>query len=338
MRPLRVGLLGAGRIGARHARTLAQEGVVLTVADIDMDVARRVAEPLGAAVAEPDRLFDDGLDALVIAAPTHTHAELVVRAAEAGLTTFCEKPLAPDVELTADVVQRVRAAGGSVQVGFQRRFDAGYRRVAAAVGSGELGVVHTVRANTSDPEPPPAAYVAVSGGLFHDCSIHDFDAIRFVTGREVRSAYALGGNTGDAYIAAAGDVDTGAVLLELDDGAIAVASASRYNGGAYDVRIEVAGNRGTIAAGLGDRAGLRSVEPGARWPDGPPHPDFRSRFAAAYAAEMRAFLEHAAGRLANPCPPEDALAAVRIAEAAQRSLREGRPVALDEIAAPVPRP
>ncbi len=330
---MRVGLVGVGRIGVLHAGTLTDNPQVarLVVADADGGRARQVAEKLRAEVAAVDELFEGHTDAMVIAAATSAHAQLVHRALDAGMPVFCEKPLAADVAGTREVVAHARVKGGSLQVGFQRRFDTGYRAARRAVRDGRLGWVHSVYATTYDRLPPQAGYISTSGGIFRDCLIHDFDSIRFVTGREVVSVFAVGGNKGAAFFAEAGDVDTATVSLLLDDGTVASVLGGRYNGGGYDVRFEVHGSGATIAVGLDERAPLRSAEPGVSWPDGRPYASFFERFQAAYATELGDFVAHALGRIPNPCPPEDALEALYIAEAAALSHAQGRPVRLDEV-------
>ena len=330
---MRAGLIGTGRIGVLHAETLRRipDITELVLADADPERVRAVAGAVGAAVAGVDEILDGRVDALLIAAATPAHAELVRRGADAGLPVFCEKPLAADVAGTVAVIEYARAAGVSLQVGFMRRFDAGYRAARDAVLSGRLGTVHTLRATTADASPPPAAYIPTSGGIFRDCHVHDFDIVRFVTGREVATVWATGANKGEAFFAEAGDVDTAAAVLTLDDGTLASVTGSRYNGGGYDVRLEVAGSAGMVAVGLDDRAPLRSAEPGVAWPPEPPYVSFHDRFAAAYAAELADFVAHALGRIDNPCPPEDALEALYVAEAAQLSLDEGRQVQMEEV-------
>lgn len=335
---MRIGLAGVGRIGAFHAATLRDllDPAVdsLVVADLDPAAAARVAGDLGID-HEPDvdRLLAGGLDGLVVATATTAHAHLVRASVARGLPTFCEKPVATTLAETVEVARLVRSSGVPVQVGFQRRFDAGYARAAEAVASGELGVVHLVRATTHDRTPPPAAYVPTSGGIFRDCNVHDFDALRFVTGREVRSACAVGGTKGETFFAEAGDVATAAAVLTLDDGTLALVSATRYNGGGHDVRLEVHGSEGAVCAGLDDSLAFRSAEPGATFPSGPTHDSFMQRFAGAYRAELRAFVDVVADRRASPCTVDDALEAFRIAEACERSRTEGRPVRLEEIEA-----
>ncbi|MEJ3744701.1 Gfo/Idh/MocA family oxidoreductase [Actinomycetes bacterium KLBMP 9797] len=333
---MRIGLAGVGRIGAFHADTLRQLHQVesLVLADADADRAAGVAARLGVeAVDHPDELFRAGIDGLVIAAATDAHAALIIRAADAGLPAFCEKPVAPDTAGTLAVLDRVEQTGVPVHIGFQRRFDAGYLAAREAVQSGRLGWVHTLRAGTLDPAPPPAEYVPRSGGLFRDCGVHDFDIIRWVSGREVVEVYAVGTNRGEEFFRAAGDVDTAAAMLTLDDDTLALVSATRYNAAGYDVRLEVLGAKDSVSVGLDDRLPLRSAEPGVPWPAGTPYPHFMDRFHAAYVAELAAFTGVVAGTAPSPCTVRDALEAFYVAEACERSRREHRPVTLAEVRA-----
>ncbi|MEU2223533.1 Gfo/Idh/MocA family oxidoreductase [Streptomyces sp. NPDC018347] len=330
---MRIGILGLGRIGAFHAETLAGLGAVesLVVSDPFADAAKAAAERFGAEVADsPEALLAAGVDGVVVAAATDAHPALIRAGVEAGVPVFCEKPVARTMGEGVAVLAAVRDGGVPVQIGYNRRFDAGFAAARAAVRAGELGPLHTVRCTTLDPAPPPAAYVAASGGIFRDCSVHDFDAVRWVTGREVTEVYAVGGNRGAGYIAAAGDADTAGAVLTLDDGTIAMVSNSRHNGCGYDVRMELHGFTDSIAVGLDDRLPLRSVEPGWTFPSGPPHDFFMDRFAAAYRAELAAFTEVVAGSRPSPCTVEDALEAGWIAEACVLSLREHRPVTTAE--------
>lgn len=330
---MRIGLVGAGRIGARHAETLVSlpEVEAVVVADVDAGRARTLAGKHAAhAVDTVDELFAAGLDGLVVAAATDAHAELVTRAATARIPAFCEKPIAPDIVGTLQVMDAVERSGSPVQVGFQRRFDAGHVAVRDAVAAGRLGWLHTVRSCTLDPAPPPPGYVPTSGGIFRDCGVHDVDGIRFVTGREVVQVVAVGANKGEDYFAESGDVDTGAALLTLDDGTIAIISATRYNAAGYDVRLEALGAKDSLVAGLNQHTPLASAD-GHVLDDRTPYTGFLERFAEAYAAELRAFLRVVAGRAESPCPPEEALEAFYVAEACERSRRERRVVTIEEV-------
>jgi myo-inositol 2-dehydrogenase / D-chiro-inositol 1-dehydrogenase len=331
---MRIGLAGAGRIGAFHAATLSQLPAVesVLVTDADLARAREVAGRVGAeAVPSADELLDSGLDALVVATATDAHPEFILRGIKAGLPVFCEKPVAADIGGTLEVIAGAAASAAPVQIGFQRRFDAGYTAARAAIASGRLGWLHTLRATTLDPAPPPPGYVATSGGLFRDCSVHDFDIIRWVTGREVSEVYALGTNRGASFFREAGDVDTMGAVLTLDDGTIALVSNTRYNAAGYDVRLEVLGSAGGISAGLDDRLPLPSAEPGVQFPAGQAYANFLDRFGDAYRAELAAFVELAAGGGPSPCTMADALEAFYVAEACELSRARHAPVAVAEV-------
>ncbi|MFE9056411.1 Gfo/Idh/MocA family protein [Streptomyces mutabilis] len=331
---MRIGILGLGRIGAFHAETLASLDAVdsLVVADPFADAARSAAERFGAEIADsPESVLAAGVDGVVVAAATDAHPSLILAAVEAGVPVFCEKPVARTMAEGVEVLKAIAGRDVPVQIGFNRRFDAAFVAARAAVRRGELGKLHTVRSTTLDPAPPPAAYIAASGGIFRDCSVHDFDVIRWVTGREVSEVYAVGGNRGADFIREAGDADTTGAILTLDDGTIAVVSNSRHNARGYDVRIEIHGFADSIAVGLEDKLPLRSVEPGATFPAGTPHDFFMDRFATAYRTELTAFTEVVAGARPSPCTIEDALEAGWIAEACTLSLREHRPVTVAEV-------
>ena len=338
---MRIGLAGLGRIGAFHADTLLGLPAVqtLVVTDARAETAREVAERMRSAhpgkavdvVATPEELLAADIDGLVIATATAGHAEWIRRGLAAGVPTFCEKPVAATLEETIELAHLEAESSTPVHIGHQRRFDVGLRRAREAVASGELGFVHTIRANTHDQAPPPAEFIATSGGIFRDCGVHDFDAVRFVTGREVTSVYATGANKGADYFTASGDVDTGAAALALDDDTLVLMSTTRYNGGGHDVRMEVMGEKGTIGVGLDHSLAMTSAEPGTDFPRGPQAWSFMERFLPAYQAELTAFFEVAAGRAESPCTIADALEAFRVAEACELSRAEGRPVALSEI-------
>lgn len=330
---MKIGLAGAGRIGARHAETLRElpEVESVVIADANPGRAHELATKYRAqAVDSVDALFAAGFDGLVVAAATDAHAELVMRAAAIGRPVFCEKPVAPDVVGTLQVIEAIAEAGVVAQIGFQRRFDAGHAAMRAAVTAGSLGWLHTLRSCTLDPAPPPAAYIPGSGGLFRDCVVHDIDGIRFVTGREIVQAMAVGANRGADFFSASGDVDTAAALLTLDDGTIALVSATRYNGAGYDVRLEAFGSRDSLVTGLDEHTPLTSAGTVAG-PSGGAYGGFLERFGPAYQAELAAFVALVAGRGESHCPPEDALEALYVAEACERSRTEGRVVMIEEV-------
>lgn len=331
---MRMTLLGAGRIGRLHARLLAETPGVdeVLVADVDTARAAAVAAETGTtAVASVDDAIADA-DALVIAAATDVHAELVRAGADRGLPIFCEKPLAPDLESTRALVDDVGAVGVRLQVGFQRRFDPGYREARRLIESGELGTIYVVRLAGHDPAPPHEAYIPASGGLFRDFSIHDFDVLRWLTGREVEEVYADGGVLGFEVFRKYGDVDTAVATLRLDDGTLGVLSVARHDPLGYDIRTEVFGSKDSVSVGLGPHTPMRSVEPGVPSPAGPAWQNFLVRFEEAYRAELAEFVRVARGEVASPCTGKDALQALRVSEAATRSRLEHRPVRLAEVA------
>ncbi|MEV6119329.1 Gfo/Idh/MocA family oxidoreductase [Streptomyces sp. NPDC052077] len=331
---MRIGVIGTGRIGTVHANTLSRHRDVgsLILTDADRARAQELAHRLGETAAPGvDEIFHWGVDAVVITTATSAHAELIGRAARSGLPVFCEKPVAADLAGTLHALGEVAAAGTILQMGFQRRFDSGYAGARKAVRSGRLGRLHTVRAVTSDQAPPPPAYLAQSGGLFRDTLIHDFDVLRWITGREVTDVYAAGSDGGPGMFRESDDVDTGAALLTLDDGTLATVTATRLHGAGYDVRMELAGELDQIVVGLDDRTPIASTEP-----TGPPAADkpwtgFLERFGPAYEAELTAFVELVRGERDNPCDGHAALQALRIAEACEVSRRERRPVRLAEV-------
>ncbi|MEW2614756.1 Gfo/Idh/MocA family oxidoreductase [Streptomyces sp. NPDC047880] len=331
---MRIGVIGTGRIGTIHANTLSRHRDVgsLILTDAEPVRAQELAHRLGETAAPGvEEIFRWGVDAVVITTATSAHAELIGRAARSGLPVFCEKPIALDLPGSLSAIAEVETAGTILQMGFQRRFDAGYTGAREAVRSGRLGRLHTVRALTSDQAPPDAAWLPLSGGLYRDTLIHDFDVLRWVTGREVTDVYAAGSDAGPRMFREAGDVDTAAALLTLDDGTLATLTGTRMNGAGYDVRMELAGERDQIVVGLDDRTPIASTEP-----TGPPAADkpwagFLERFGPAYEAELNAFVEVVRGERANPCDGREALQALRVAEACELSRRERRPVHLAEI-------
>src|SRR2546421_2195358 len=328
-----VGVIGVGRIGVFHVRTLqALPGVSrLTIVDADAARALQVAHELDVGHAEtPEALVDAGVDAVVIATATPGHAPLLRLAAAAGLRAFCEKPVALDLAAIDDVLADVERAGILVQIGFQRRFDAGYRTARDAVAAGALGNLLVVRAATHDPSPPAEEYIAGSGGIFRDLHIHDFDAIRYVTGQEIVEVYADGAVRQTPWFERHGDVDTAVAVLRLSGGALGILSGTRHDPLGYDVRLEVFGTADSIAVGVDARSPIRSVEPGAP-PAGAGYRNFLERFAPAYRAELAAFVAAVRAGGESACPREEARAALLVALAADRSRAERRPVSIEEV-------
>lgn len=330
---MRVGVIGVGRIGSFHAAVLKQHPQVasVTITDADAGRAATLASEIGAAATDSVAALLDQVDAVVITTPTDTHADLIRRAVDAGRPTFCEKPIALDLASTRSVVEHVGRANGIVQMGFQRRFDAGYRAARDLVTSGALGRLYIVRLAGHDPHPPHESYIPGSGGIFRDLHIHDFDIARWVTGQEVVEVYADGSSEGFEQFGRHGDVATAVATLRFDGGTLGILSGTRHDPLGYDVRMEAFGAGDSVSVGWDSRTPLRSVEPGGPQAPGSPYSFFLDRFADAYRAELDAFVSVARGEAANPCPPEEAVAAIRVAVACDLSRAQHRPVRIEEI-------
>jgi myo-inositol 2-dehydrogenase/D-chiro-inositol 1-dehydrogenase len=328
---MRIAQVGTGRIGQLHAAVLAAHPLVdeLVVADLDQPRAEQVAASIGASVAGVDAAIGSA-DALVIAAGTNAHPDLIRAGLARHVPIFCEKPLALDLAESVRLVDEIEAAGAPFQLGFQRRFDPAYQEARRMVVSGDIGHLYQLRMTATDHTPPPEAYVPTSGGLFRDSSIHDFDAIRYITGSEVETVYVEGAVLGFEMFGRYGDIDTAVATLRTRDGTLVSLAGGRRNPRGYDVRMELLGSQDAVAMGLGPRTPIRPLDDGAfamesGWES------FLDRFAPAYRAELTAFVDVAAGRSGSACTARDGLEAMRIAEAATRSLAERRAVSITEI-------
>jgi myo-inositol 2-dehydrogenase / D-chiro-inositol 1-dehydrogenase len=330
---VQVAIFGAGRIGSLHAATLANHPDVsrLLIADIARSPATALAAQLNATPASIEEAFREQLDAVVIASPTSTHAQLIQRCLDRGIPVFCEKPLALDWEPTLRLVELVEASDAVLQVGFQRRFDPAYREAKRLIEEGTLGQLHTIRMAAHDTHPPHEDYIPTSGGIYRDLHIHDFDILRWLTGKEVELVIALGSVQHDEMFRKYGDVDTTATLLQMSDGVLVALTGGRRSPRGYDIRVELLGDRDTLAVGVDAHTPLRYVAPelSSFYPRG--FQGFRDRFQDAYAAEISAFLGLCQGSSSNVCPARDALEALRIALAADMSLREHRSVRIGEV-------
>jgi myo-inositol 2-dehydrogenase / D-chiro-inositol 1-dehydrogenase len=331
---VKIAILGVGRLGAFHAKVLRDlDGVdELRINDVDAGRAAALAKELGANHAASIDEALAGADAAVIVTPTGTHADLIRRALDRGLAVFCEKPIALDLESTKRVVDHVDKTKGRVQIGFQRRFDAGFQEARRRVRGGDLGTVYSFHMTSRDALPPPDAYIETSGGQFVDQLIHDFDVTRWMFGDEVDEVYATGSTLGFPQYGKYGDVATSAAVLKLRGGAVGLLQAARHNEAGYDIRVEVYGAKDTVAVGLDPRTPMTSVERDGPRMKNPAYPTFFVRFDAAYRAELAHFLRFARGEAENACTVRDGMEALRIALAARRSLQERRPVAIKEMA------
>ncbi len=333
--PLRIGVLGTGRIGRMHAELLAGRvpgAALAAVSDAMTEVAREVGRRVGApAVATADELLArDDVDAIAICTSTETHVDAIVAAASTGKPIFCEKPLSHDLAEVDRALAAVERAGVFLQVGFNRRFDPAHASVREAVASGTVGDVHLVRISSRDPAPPPLEYARTSGGLFLDMTIHDFDMARFVTGSEVVEVYARGAIRITPALAELGDIDTAVVTLLHESGAMTVIDNSRQAVYGYDQRVEAFGSRGVAASEnpLAHTGVVRTAD-GTRAPTLPYF--FLDRYVPSYVAQWEAFVTAVRDGLPSPVTGADGRAPLAIGLAAWRSLHENRPVAVAEI-------
>lgn len=337
VQPYRIALLGAGRIGLMHARLLTRHPLVgeLIVADVAPNRARQVAEEVGAQTASAKEVTDTAnplhLDGLVIATGTATHADLLSTASQIGIPTYCEKPIALDLDQATRAADALKRANLPHHIGFQRRFDNGYNRAKQLLDSGELGELRRFHAMTCDQFPPADEFIPGSGGIFLDCNVHDFDIIRWLTGQEVVEVYATGSARGSRAFAEAHDYSDSVAILTLADGTVGSLHSSRYNGQGHEVRLDLMGTKGSANVGLDNKVPLRSVEDGVTFPPEAPWYDFIERFAPCYERELDHFLRNPLVGKPSACTADDAIAALKIALACNTSRDEHRPVRVEEI-------
>ena len=333
---IRVGLIGAGRIGKLHIEHLAQnipEVELTTICSLKLSNVQSLAEQYNVPKVTTDYntlLADPQIDAVLITASTNTHAEMSQAAAKAGKHIFCEKPISLDLAQIDETLAIVEKAGVKFQVGFNRRFDASFKRAREAVASGEIGEPHIMRITSRDPAPPPIEYVKVSGGIFLDMTIHDFDMARYLIGDEVVEVYAAGGVRVDPKIGEAGDIDTTVITLRFQNGVIGTIDNSREAVYGYDQRVEVFGSKGMVTAAnpLTDTVTFSGSD-GSRAAS-PPY-FFVERYKPAFLSELQAFFTCIQEDTPPPVTGADGRAPVVIGFAALKSLRENRPVRLSEI-------
>ncbi len=329
-----VALIGAGRIGQRHARTLAShipEARLIGIADALPDAARATAEAvrLERWTVDADTLINDpSVQAVVIASSTDSHADFIIAAANAGKDIFCEKPIALDMERTDEALAAVERAGVRLQIGFQRRFDKAFHRAKERIATGQLGKIESIRDTMRDPVPAPRDYIERCGGLYRDMTIHNFDCVRWLVGDEIDEVYAIGAALIDPMFAEFADIDTSVVTLRFRNGALGVIDNSRRSGYGYDVRTEIFGSEGALFVGFSrDTPLLRLDKEGV-------HSDhihwFLERFDQAFVAELVSFIDAIARNRQTAVTGADGRAALELAYACETSRREHRPVLLEE--------
>ena len=327
---MRFGLLGAGRIGRIHGLNVAArtDVTLVAIADASPEAAAALATSTGAVVADAQTILaDSSIDAILICTPTDTHAQLIEAAALAGKAVFCEKPVDLDAARIRKCLQIVKSTGKPLMIGFNRRFDPNFAALESRLRAGEAGAIEIVSVISRDPSPPPVDYVKRSGGLFRDMMIHDFDMARFLLAEEPVEVFALGSALVDPAIGQAGDVDTAAVLMKTASGKIAQISNSRRATYGYDQRIEVHGSKGMLRAGNIHETTVESATAAGFRAD-PVQNFFLERYAAAYRAELDAFITACKNGKAPIPSGHDGLKAQILADAATESWRSGKPVAV----------
>lgn len=329
----RVALIGCGRIGQIHARTLASMRELcefVSVDDWNIEAAQQTAKMLDVPKATADSegtIADPSIDAVIIASSTETHAPYIELAAKHGKDIFTEKPIALDIETTNRALDAVAAAGVRLQVGFQRRFDPGYVAAKAAIENGDLGAIEMIRDAMRDPEPPPANYIARSGGLYRDMTIHNFDAVRWLMDDDPVEIFATASALVSDDIRAANDVDTSVITLRFPSGALATIENSRRSGFGYDVRTEIFGSEGALMVGQSRDLPIRRYTAFGVVED---HQHFfLERFRDAYREEIVAFLTAIQNDTPVAVTGDDGRSALRLAIAAEQSMREHRPVSIN---------
>lgn len=336
MKKLNIGVIGAGRIGKVHTETIAQqvlEAEVMAIADVNLDEAKKLAERFSVKLVSEDYkdiLTNPEIDAVIICSPTNTHAQYITEAARAAKHIFCEKPVDLDLQTIKDAIQTVEECKVKLMVGFNRRFDPNFTKVKQMVDEGKVGYPHLLKITSRDPGPPPAEYIAVSGGIFLDMTIHDFDMARFIVGSEVEEVFAVAAVLVDEKIGKAGDVDTAIITLKFKNGALGVIDNSRKAVYGYDQRIEIFGSKGMVKIdnNTPDNHNFYSAD-GVQ--ASLPLNFFMDRYTEAYANEIKEFCQAVLRDKPVSVGGEDGLLSVAIGIAAKKSLRESRPVKIREV-------
>ena len=332
---LNIGIIGAGRIGRLHAQTVARSlprTRLIAISDVHLPAAQELANTLNVAHAYADHqqlLEHPDIDAVIIASSTDTHAPFIIDAARAGKHIFCEKPIDFSIARIDEALAEVEKAGVSLQIGFNRRFDPSFARIRQAIAEGEIGQPHLLHIISRDPAPPPVEYIKVSGGMFFDMTIHDFDMARFLFG-DVDEIYAVGANLVDPAIRDAGDIDTAMITLKFKNGAIGMIDNSRKAVYGYDQRVEAFGSKGSARNNnlYADEVVVSDKDHVRR---GLPLNFFMDRYVPSYIAELQAFVEAILSGEKPPVSGRDGRIPVIMAMAALRSYHENRPVRLNEI-------
>ena len=328
---IRIGVVGAGRIGKLHARNLAfhiPNAHIAAISDVYVDAAKQCAAEcnIPKAVKDHREIMDDpNIDAIFVCSSTDTHSQMIIEGAQAGKHIFCEKPIDHNLDRIDEALNAVKDAGVKLQIGFNRRFDPGFRHAKETVAAGKIGTPHIVRITSRDPEAPPIEYVKVSGGLFLDMTIHDFDMCRYLLGEEVTEVYAVGTSLVDPKIGEAGDIDTAIVTLTYQSGAYCTIDNSRQAVYGYDQRVEVFGSEGCVI--IGNR---RPYEETLSRKDSVKSPlplfFFLERYQESYLEETRQFINSVLEDKTPPVVGIDGKIPVLMGMAAQQSLQEHRPV------------
>lgn len=334
---LKIGIIGAGRIGKVHTESIMRYvagATVKSVADPYMtEETAAWAKSMGVEKVGKDYreiLADPEIDAVLICSSTDTHSPISLEAIAAGKHIFCEKPVDHDLGKIKAVVEALEGSDVKYQVGFNRRFDHNFAAAREAVASGKIGDLAVLKITSRDPGAPPVSYIKVSGGIFLDMTIHDFDMVRFVSGDEVEEVYAAGGVTVDPAIGEAGDIDTAVITLRLRSGAIAVIDNCRRASYGYDQRLEAFGSKGQVAIANDTQSSAVVSDANGVTAEKPLH-FFLERYMQAYASEVAAFVDAVANDKPVPVGIEAGLQSVLIGIAAKRSLELNRPVRLSEI-------
>jgi myo-inositol 2-dehydrogenase/D-chiro-inositol 1-dehydrogenase len=333
---LNIGVIGAGRIGRVHAETLAfrlPETQIVAIADINREAAQSLAARCNIpklAASSDEILADPQIEAVLICSSTNTHADLIEQAAKAGKHIFCEKPIAFNLDVIDQALAAVKTAGVQLQIGFNRRFDANFARVRHAVASGEIGTPSLMHIISRDPAPPPPAYVKVSGGIFMDMTIHDFDMARYLIGDEVEEIYTAAGVLVDPEIGKASDLDTALIVLRFRNGVIGTIDNSRKAVYGYDQRVEILGSGGKIAT-ENCYPNQAVVSDGKSVHTDLPLNFFMERYTESFAAELKSFVTAVREKRTTAVTGIDGRIPVAMALAARRSYDEHRPVRLSEV-------